>query len=190
MPRLFVAIPLPDEAKDRLVAVQPPAIPGVRLLGREELHLTLHFLGEVAARDLATMRAVLATVTMNAFTVAVDGIGMFERDGRPQVLWAGVAASAELLELHRSIGGALTDAIGFRPEDRPYSPHITLTRLNAPVPPDVIDGYLEAHKGFLVPSVVVDRFSLYSSDFAENTPKYQEEAVFPLALIPSRRAAT
>lgn len=180
MPRFFVAIPLPDEAKDRLVAVQPPAIPGVRLLGREELHLTLHFIGEVAAHDLAAMRAVLAIVKMNTFTVAVDGIGMFERDGRPQVLWAGVEPNADLTALHRAIGDALAEAVGFRPEERPYSPHITLARLNAPVPPDVIDGYLEASKGFLVPSVVVDRFALYSSEFADNIPKYQEEAVFPL----------
>lgn len=48
MPRHFIAIPLPDDLKDRLVAIQPPAVPGMRLIGREEFHLTVHFLGEVA----------------------------------------------------------------------------------------------------------------------------------------------
>jgi hypothetical protein len=42
MPRYFIAIPLPDDARDRLIAVQPPILPGMRLLGREELHLTLY----------------------------------------------------------------------------------------------------------------------------------------------------
>ena len=180
MPRVFVAIPLPDETRDRLVAVQPPAIPGIRILGREELHLTLHFLGEVAAQDFDTMRTALATVRVNAFTVAINGIGKFQQEGRPQVLWAGVEANAALIALHRSIGAALADAIGFQPEDRPYSPHITLARINQPVAPEIIEGYLERNGGFGIPSVLVDRFVLYSSNFGENVPHYQEEAVFPL----------
>lgn len=180
MPRLFVAIPLPDEAKDRLVAVQPPDVPGIRLLGREELHLTLHFLGEVAQQNIAAVRTALATVRTNAFTVAVKGVGVFERDGRPQVLWGGVEANAELLELHRSIGIALADAIGFRPEARPYSPHVTLARLNAPVPPESIKQYLTENQGFTMPSLRLERFSLYSSDFADNIPEYHEESAFLL----------
>jgi 2'-5' RNA ligase len=182
MPRFFVAIPLPDEARDRLIAVQPPAFPGLRILGREELHLTLHFLGEVAAHDFDTVRTALATVSVNAFTVAINGIGMFQQEGRPQVLWAGIEANAALLELHHSIGAALADAIGFRPEDRPYSPHITLARLNGPVSPDVIERYVEANQGFGIPSVPIDRFVLYSSDFGGNVPHYREEAVFPLVV--------
>jgi 2'-5' RNA ligase len=119
MPRHFVAIPLPDEARDRLVAVQPPVVSGMRLLGREELHLTLHFLGEVAVQDLDKVRSALAAVGMNAFTVAVNGIGTFQQEGRPQVLWAGVEANEDLIAVHRSIGAALAAAIGFRPEERP-----------------------------------------------------------------------
>ena len=117
---------------------------------------------------------------MNAFTIALKGIGQFQQEGRPQVLWVGVEANAALVALHRSIGTALADAIGFRPEERRYSPHITLARLNAPVPPQVIDGYLETIKGFEIPSVPIDRFVLYSSNYAENVPHYREETVFPL----------
>ena len=180
MPRYFIAIPLPDEARERLVAVQPPAVPGMRILGREELHLTLHFLGEVAAQDLDKLRTALATLRRDAFTIALNGIGKFQQEGRPQVLWAGVEANKDLTALHRSIGAALADAIDFHPEERPYSPHITLARLNGPVPPDVIDRYLQEAKDFLVSSVPIDRFVLYSSDFADDVPHYREEAMFPL----------
>jgi 2'-5' RNA ligase len=180
MPRYFIATPLPDEARDRLVAVQPPAVPGMRILAREELHLTLHFLGEVAANDIDTARAALVAVRMNAFTIGLSGVGMFPSKRHAKVLWAGVEANADLTELHRAIGAALTDAIGFRFEDRPYSPHITLARLDDPSPPDVIDRYLEDNWGFVVPYVPIDHFGLYSSRFADNVPKYQEESVFPL----------
>lgn len=179
MPRYFIAIPLPDEARGRLIAVPPPDVPGARLLGREELHLTLHFLGEVDARKLDMVRAALATVKVNAFPIALKGIGKFPPEGQAQVLWVGVEANAALMALHHSIGAALADAIGFRVEKRPYSPHVTLARLNEPAPPEVIHAYLEAHSVFALPSVPLDRFVLYSSEFAGNVPRYREEEVFP-----------
>jgi len=180
MPHHFIAIPLPDDLKNRLAAIQPPALPGMRILAREELHLTLHFLGEVAVSNIDTARAALATVKINAFTIGLNGVGMFPSERHAKVLWAGVEANEDLTALHRSIGTVLADAIGFRPEERPYSPHITLARLDDPAPPYVIDRYLEENRGFVVPSVRIDRFILYSSRFVDNEPKYQEEAAFPL----------
>ena len=108
---------------------------------------------------------------------------MFPSERHAKVLWAGVEANAGLTELHRAIGVVLTDAIGFRPEERPYSPHITLARVDDPAPPQVIDRYLDENKGFAVPSVRIDRFILYSSRFVDNVPKYEEEAAFPLDLV-------
>ena len=67
VPRYFLAIPLPDEAKDRLVAVQPTAVHGIRLIDRHELHLTLLFLGEVAPQLKESLLMALANVQANAF---------------------------------------------------------------------------------------------------------------------------
>ena len=106
---------------------------------------------------------------------------MFPSERHAKVLWAGVEPNADLTALHRTIGTALADAIGFRPEERPYSPRITLARLDDPAPPEVIDRYLEDNRGFVIPSGQIDRFILYSSRFVDNVPKYQEEAVYPLA---------
>ena len=66
----------------------------------------------------------LAVVKTNAFTIGLSGVGMFPSERHAKVLWAGVELNTDLTALHRSIGLALTDAIGFRPEERPYSPHI------------------------------------------------------------------
>jgi RNA 2',3'-cyclic 3'-phosphodiesterase len=190
MLRFFVALPLPDEAKDRLIAVQPPAVQGMRLLGRDELHLTLHFLGEVAPHDFEKARNALANIKFNAFEVTVKGIGKFPPDGETKVLWAGAEGNANLIELHRIVGAALTGAIGFRCEDRPYSPHITLARINETVPSEFIDRYLDKNKGFVLPSVRLDCFALYSSDFAGNMPKYKEEAVLRLHVATSSLQGT
>ncbi len=68
MLRYFVAVPLPAEAKDRLVAVQPSTDSGMRLIERQEMHLTLHFLGELAPRDDKAVRKTLASVKASDFT--------------------------------------------------------------------------------------------------------------------------
>jgi 2'-5' RNA ligase len=180
VPRYFVAIPLPDEAMDRLVAVQPPAITGMRLLERDELHLTLHFLGEVAPHLTDAVRAGLARLRLNAFAITISGVGQFLSEGRPQVLWAGIDSSSSLLALHHAIGTTLTDAIGFQPEERPYSPHVTLARLNTPALPDAFDDYLKEKRDSCVTPVLVKQFALYSSVFTNNVRLYKEEAVFHL----------
>ena len=121
---------------------------------------------------------------MPAFTVAFQGIGQFPPEGPAKVLWAGVAAGAELTELHRGIGAALTEAIGFRPEERPYSPHVTLARINEPLSPELIERYWEANKGFANAAVRLDRFALFDG-FADGVPHYRQEAVFRLFDSPS-----
>jgi RNA 2',3'-cyclic 3'-phosphodiesterase len=180
MPSYFLIIPLPDEVKDRLVAVQPRDLPSMRLAGRQEMHLTLYSLGELSLQYDEAVRKALARVKVNAFTITISGVGKFQLEGEPQVLWAGVKEHSCLFALHYSIGTVLADAIGFRPEERPYSPHITLARLDEPAPPEAIDRYLEENRGFVIPAVQIDRFILYSSRLVENIPKYQEEAAFSL----------
>jgi RNA 2',3'-cyclic 3'-phosphodiesterase len=180
MPRYFVAIPLPIEARDRLIAVQPPAIPGMRILPREEFHLTLHFLGELAPHDFDAVRSASAMGRVEVFAVSLKGIGQFPSERHAKVLWAGVEPNAELFALHRSIATVLADGIGFCPEERPYSAHVTLARLDEPAPTGVIEQYLERQQEFEMRAVPLDRFILYSNSIAENVPKYQEEAVFRL----------
>lgn len=181
MPRYFLAIPLPDEAKQALAAVEAPAIRGVRLAGRTDVHLTLHFLGELSqqARDAAC--TALAEIRSSRFTTCVRGVGRFPAAGDAQVLWAGVETDPLLLNLHRSIGEALAQSIGFQAEARPYLPHITLARLTVPPPPGAVEDYLARYGGFTMPPFNIEGFSLYSSDFKEGLPPvYREERLFPL----------
>jgi len=119
-------------------------------------------------------------VKANAFTITISGVGSFQLEGEPQVLWAGVEETSCLFALHHSIGAALTDAIGFQPEEHTYSPHITLAHLNSPAPSDAVERFLEDNKDFLIPPVLLKRFVLYSSVAVAGVPQYQEEATFPL----------
>lgn len=179
MPRLFVALPFPDEVKDRLLALKIPESPGMRRIAGQELHLTLHFLGEVASSD--AVRMALESVKVNAFTITIKGVGRFPPEGQAGVLWAGVENSPSLTAFHQSIASALTKAIGFQPEARPYSPHITLARLRSPTTAGVVENFLDENKDLRCPSVLLDRFALFSSVLVNDVPQYRLEAEFCLS---------
>jgi len=180
MSRYFIAISLSDEVKECLRDIQPSAHPGIRLVGPDEFHLTLHFLSELSdeTRELACLE--LESVKETGFEMVIRGVGFFSNHSRPTVLWTGVEPSPGLISIQRKVGAALTDAIGFKPETRPYSPHITLARINAPLPPGDLERYVKHHEGFSIPAFFVRRFSLFKSVFVDDAPRYREEARFDL----------
>jgi 2'-5' RNA ligase len=123
--RLFFAI-WPDEPAARQLAALARDLAG-RVDGKPvpqaKIHLTLAFLGEVAAERIEAARAI--ELDGPAFDLALDKVGGF-REAR--VAWAGCAAPpAALLGLERSLAAVLRKG-GFEVEDRPFAPHVTLVR--------------------------------------------------------------
>lgn len=176
MPRLFLAIDFPDAVLDDLVALQQSAATGVRWIPRPQLHLTVHFLGET---DLVAAAAALQTVTSRAFELSLAGVGMFRSAHGGTILWAGVHPSTGLTGLHAETARAFA-MIGYRPEARPYSPHLTLARCRRETPRDFLQAWLERQRNFTTPSFTVDRATLYSSVLQPTGPRYQAELTVPL----------
>jgi RNA 2',3'-cyclic 3'-phosphodiesterase len=172
MARLFIAIEFSDEIKSALQQFQPPSLPGVRNTQREQLHLTLHFLGESC---IEAVSAALQSVRLSPFSLTIEGVGRFETQGNGSILWAGVQPNPELTTLHRSIASALHPT-GFRPETGPYTPHITLARCEPAVPVEAINTFLKVHANLSVPAVMITQISLYSSVLTSAGPVYKLEA--------------
>jgi 2'-5' RNA ligase len=181
--RYFIAAALPDEAKDRLAELQPPVVPGMRLIGRDEFHLTLHFLGELSPGAARAAGEALATFRTDELAIAIEGVGRFPPEGPVQVLWAGVKTNGPLPALHKSIAAALKGTIGYRSESRPYSPHVTLARLDPTISPVLVDGHLDKYKGFRIESVPIRELRFYSSTFRDNVPCYVEEVSVRLTSV-------
>lgn len=179
--RLFVAIDLPKPVGWRLAQLleQPP--PGVRPVRPGQLHLTLHFLGDVADATHAILPEALARVAFEPFTLGVHGAGVFPPRGRPTVLWAGIADSMPLVTLHAAIGAALA-ACGIEPERRPYVPHVTLARLTPAVPRAWTSRFLAANAGLDGAEIPVDRFVLYDSRKRDGAQEHTVQATFPSQL--------
>ncbi len=99
----------------------------------EGMHLTLKFLGEVEEKMQPEMEAALSTSVRGRgpFSLDVSGMGTFPDIRRPRVIWIGLKDHGNnLIRLQKGVEEAF-DAIGFSPENRDFTPHITLGRIRS-----------------------------------------------------------
>ncbi len=134
--RTFVAIELSSDILDALAEVQErlrhgPGGSAGRWVRKEGIHLTLKFLGDVPSEKLQAIYQTVARVCArhNAFTLRVGGLGCFPNMRRPRVVWVGVHEETERLaalqkDIERELAG-----LGFPPEGRTFTPHLTLARV-------------------------------------------------------------
>jgi 2'-5' RNA ligase len=134
--RLFTALELPAPVRRQLADVMTAlsaALPrgGVRWVRADGIHLTLKFYGEVSGEKLAGLQAVVtqAAAGVAPLALALNGLGTFPDLSRPRVIWAGLAGEVDRLKaLQRAVEEA-SRPLGFVPEARGFTPHLTLGRV-------------------------------------------------------------
>jgi 2'-5' RNA ligase len=158
--RLFVAIDPPAEIREQLAGICC-GLPDARWIPLEQLHLTLCFIGEVSGSAFLDIREALEGIQVAPLSLRLQGVGFFPPRGLPRVIWAGIEKSEPLLTLQRKITTRLFQ-LGVEPENRKFSPHITLARLHQTSATRV--GKYMGIQGLLGSEpFVVDSFLLYSS---------------------------
>lgn len=133
MLRLFIAIDLPPAIKTLLRTLQGelrPRAPAVRWADPDGTHLTLLFLGATPEAMLEPVIGALHGVAAGAqpFELRTAALGAFPKPSQPRIVWLGV--EGELAALG-TLQAAVVDAVaplGFRGEERPFAPHLTLGR--------------------------------------------------------------
>ena len=135
--RSFIAVAIGAELRERLSEVSAglqKRLRGVAWVRPENIHLTLKFLGDVAADDIPAVREALDEVAARHRSCAlrVGGLGAFPHPARPRVIWAGAEGDQGSLSLLvRDLEETLA-ALDFTPEKRPYHSHLTLGRVKNP----------------------------------------------------------
>jgi 2'-5' RNA ligase len=138
--RLFVAVnldpslgPAVEEVRRRLLEAWPQGAHLVKWVEPHNLHLTLKFLGPVAASRASRVAEALRAIESAApFDLHLLGLGAFPRPRGARVLWVGVReGSDELGHLARRVEEVL-EPLGFGREERPFSAHLTIGRLRTP----------------------------------------------------------
>lgn len=134
--RIFTGIQLAAEVKDTILKELQPfrrAAAPMRWTGRDNIHLTLKFIGEVEEALAAKAGEALAAARIPTapFRLRLRGFGKFPAADGLDVLWAGVEASPALDSLFAGVEAALRP-LGIEPDTRPFHPHVTLGRNKAP----------------------------------------------------------
>lgn len=177
MHRLFVAIRPPAQIRAILLSIMG-GVPGARWQDDAQLHITVRFIGEMDARNADDIAAALGQIRHAAFMAAIKGVGEFDRKGRRDALWAGVAPHENLTSLHKKTDQALV-RIGFPPEKRAYLPHITLARFGRAS--GAIDDFGAAHAGLSSPPFSVTHFGLFESRLGSSGAHYEMIERYPLS---------
>jgi 2'-5' RNA ligase len=129
--RAFIAVDLDDLVIEKIcnvVEILKPRITEIRWLRKENLHLTLKFLGNIAESQVEPIAAALRhpVELFSPCTISAKGLGVFPDFRRPKILWVGLTGD-QLVQLAAEIESALMP-LGFTPENRAFTPHLTIGR--------------------------------------------------------------
>ena len=173
MLRLFVGIGLPPEVKLRL-SLLCSGVPGAKWVDAGNLHVTLRFIGEVDEGAASDIDDALTQIRAPRFDLAIAGVGHFGT----RMLWAGVERNPALHHLYDKVESAIV-RLGFEPEGRRYTPHVTLARLRG-APDPRLQSFLSEHALFRAEPSAVDRFSLVASYPTKSGSLYEDQADYEL----------
>jgi 2'-5' RNA ligase len=140
--RAFIAIELPPHVKTVLRKLQidlgAAKDHSVKWVYPDSIHLTLKFLGNV---DIETMPQIANAMEksiedVKPFSLTLSELGAFPNARSPRVVWADLKGDIKILSgLQKHLEQSLA-AIGFPPENKPFSPHLTLGRVRNGIRPN------------------------------------------------------
>lgn len=175
--RVFVAVPLPAEVRlaldDKLHQHQLPG----KVAPPLNWHLTLRFLGNVDEVTYQRFVSEVDTADLGTkFRVALGGLGAFPNPKRATVLWVGVSRGGdELAELALTAEEA-AQAAGLPPEERPFRPHLSLSRIRPQVDVSgLIEAFGDTGIGWRCETMVV-----YQSHLGSGAARYEPLEIFDL----------
>jgi 2'-5' RNA ligase len=189
--RLFVAVDLPDEARQAIAVRQKlwagplsKSKDGLKLVEPARMHLTLLFIGEAPEANVpAIVASMNAPASMAPFDVTFGGVGVFPPRGAPRVLWIGITDGVAHLERLQHEIAARVRAVGIEFDDRPFHPHLTLGRwrgadrkrpsaVRRSTPERLRREVAALDQPDLIACVRVTRATLYQSRLSSSGPAY------------------
>lgn len=189
MTRTFIALELNEVLQRHLSEVihrMALALPGLHWVDPRGIHLTLAFLGELTDEQVSSaMQATkVAAQTIPAFNYRLSHVGVFGSRNQPRVIWAGIEeSSGTLSHLHRVLNSEL-EQCGFEVDTRPFSPHLTLARVKAPLKAEEVQAlqhFLDGKQRFAASSFYhVSQINVMKSELSRAGAVYTCLRAYPL----------
>ena len=166
--RTFIAVRLDSEIRSELASIQDELKKcevDVKWVKPGGIHITLKFLGYVLESQLKDIfKATDESVKeIRPFTLSFSGLGAFPKLQNPRVIWVGVKeGKEELVRISRNLEEILSQC-GFKGEDRPFHPHLTLGRVKSPKNRDSLIKAIESEKSCTAGSMEVEEIVVMQS---------------------------
>ncbi len=182
--RTFIAIKIEPEALllqkmadlKKELAQEP-----IKWVDKQNLHLTLKFLGETSEEQVTQIKNMLEELASLQPPVSfiVSGMGYFKSRGMPRVLFADIHNGEALQQLAEGIETLLTP-LGYNNETRPFNPHLTLGRINFLKNKQQFYQAVEAHQYVSLKSVSINEIIFFQSHLMPEGPEYRELGKYDL----------
>ncbi|MEO2116937.1 MAG: RNA 2',3'-cyclic phosphodiesterase [Methanocaldococcus sp.] len=167
--RLFLAIDIPEEIKEEIAKFQGQfKMKGIKLVEKENLHITVKFLGEV---DEEKLKEILnLDLSIQPVKIKLKTLGTFPNPNYIRVIWIG-AYNENLIEIFKEIDKKLSN-LGFKRE-REYVPHLTIGRVKFIDNKKKLKDRIEKYKDIDFGEFEVNHIKLYKSTLTPNGPIYE-----------------
>jgi len=178
--RCFISVNLDLEVLKKVIAFQEKLAMEMKKAGCRvswmppgNMHLTLRFLGDIDENLPEAIKGALSRRLQGLapFIVHAGGVGVFPGLDRPRVIWVGIEDTERRLQaLQADMEGILAD-LGFMPEDKPFTAHLTLGRVRQE-PPGAIRGILAGIQAPAFGQSEIRNVVIYRSDLKHTGAEY------------------
>jgi 2'-5' RNA ligase len=173
--RAFIGIKIPDEISSEIFNFSSEKLKSiggkVKLVEKENIHITLLFLGEIENNKINQIIDELKKIKYESFTISVKGIGVFPSLEFPKVVWIG-AESDKIIRLHEEIKNRFKEFVE-KDESKPFTSHITIARIKSGNISNEVRKLLNENKDIEFGKFQVNEFSLFESKLTPQGPTYK-----------------
>jgi len=178
--RVFIAIDIDDKIRKAIADLQKQIASKVdvkkgdlKWVEPNNIHLTLKFLGEISDEQLEEVKEIVNTVAQahQKFNLEIESVGSF--GGRSaKVVWVGAGKGTDaLLALQKDLDDLLAQA-GYPKEEREFSAHLTLCRVNHPIAGLKMGEAIAQFSHLKLGSIAAESLCVYQSQLTPAGPNY------------------
>jgi len=143
----------------------------IKFVEAENLHFTLKFLGEIDQSFVKDIYLIMQKIPISPFLMALENVGTFPPN-RPRVVWVGISEGRdELISITSFLDHNLRD-LGFKPEKRDFTPHLTVGRVKFLNDRKSFVDILQKRKDFQFGRMNVTSIQLMKSVLSSKGPTY------------------
>lgn len=178
--RSFLAVEIPLSNKEKILKLinsfNEKSDDLIKWVSKDNLHITLKFIGDLNIDHISTIQNSLAKQfsSVPAFDIHINGLGVFPNRSKPRIFWLGFDHNKNLERIVSIIENCAVN-LGYKADDKPFSPHLTIGRVHR----DISSGDLNAftknfqdHQLEVIPDFKVSHVTLFKSELTREGPLY------------------